>query len=279
MLVTLCSTDIKWEDKISNMKYLDNLFSQFDFSPDLVILPEMFTTGFTMNSTMAEKMTSSPTLKWMQSTSAKFNCAIVGSIPVMLEENSLSGRGKIIVNRALFVLPDSSYHYYDKRHLFRMGEEHNHYYEGKERCIVEYKGLRFALNVCYDLRFPVWSRNIDNGYDVLINVANFPAPRANVLEPLCRARAIENISYMLFVNRVGEDPQCKYLPSSYAVDYKGNIIGKDISEEYKSNEFSGSLCFSNPQIINVEIFEEPLKSFRNKFPAWMDADKFEIKEI
>lgn len=281
MLVTLCSTDIKWEDKVSNLKYLDTLFSQFFFSPDLVILPEMFTTGFTMNSSMAEDIESSQTLKWMQSAAAKYNFAIVGSFPVVAEKKDLSGSKKIMVNRAFFVLPDSSFHYYDKRHLFRMGEENNHYTGGDEKCIVEYKGVRFALNVCYDLRFPVWSRNVDNEYDVLVNVANFPAPRVKVIEPLCRARAIENMAYMLFVNRVGEDPQCKYPPSSIAVDYKGDIIGENITEKLNLNDFDRLLypSSSDLQIINAEINIESLHLFRDKFPAWMDADKFEITNI
>ena len=279
MLVTLCSTDIKWENKFSNIKYLDSLFSQFDFSPDLVILPEMFNTGFTMNISMAEDISDSQTLKWMQRTAAKYNFAIMGSFPVLLDENNLSGRGKVMVNRAFFVFPDSSYQYYDKRHLFRMGEENNHYSGGKEKSIVHYKGISFALNICYDLRFPVWSRNIDNEYDVLINIANFPASRVKVIEPLCRARAIENMAYMLFVNRVGEDPQCSYVPSSYAIDYKGDIVGKEISGEFKLESIDCVGYSSDLQVINIEIDVEALHLFRDRFPAWMDEDKFEIKNI
>ena len=276
MLVTLCSTDIKWEDKVSNLKYLDALFSQFAFSPQLVILPEMFSTGFTMNSSMAEEISDSITLKWMQSAAAKYNCAIIGSFPVLVDVNNLSGRRKEIVNRAFFVLPDSSFHFYDKRHLFRMGEENDHYSPGNSKCIVEYLGVRFALNICYDLRFPVWSRNINNEYDVLVNVANFPAPRVKVIEPLCKARAIENMAYMLFVNRVGNDPQCKYLPSSYAVDYKGDIIGKDIGADFKLLGMDHS---SDLQVINAQIDIDALHNFRNKFPAWMDGDRFEILNV
>lgn len=262
MLVTLCSTDIIWENEAANLKELDALFSQFTFIPDIIILPEMFSTGFTMDSSFARTVEESDSLCWMRRKASQMNCAIVGSLPVVNGGEKLSGREEI-VNRLFFVLPHGSYHYYDKRHLFRMGEENSHYTAGKQKCIVEYGGVRFALTVCYDLRFPVWSRNVGNEYDVLLNVANFPEPRVNVIEPLCRARAIENISYMLFTNRSGEDPQCKYVPSSFAFDFKGNNIGK---EEY----------ISGIQIINANIDIDSLHSFRENFPAWMDADEFNL---
>ena len=263
MLVTLCSTDIIWENEAANLKVLDALFSQFAFKSDVFILPDMFSTGFTMDSSLARPMNDSDSLLWMMRKASQNDCAIVGSVPVVVGRGEqLSGR-EMIVNRLFFVLPDGSYHYYDKRHLFRMGEENNHYTSGKEKCIVEYRGVRFALTVCYDLRFPVWSRNIGNEYDVLLNVANFPQPRVNVIEPLCRARAIENISYMLFANRSGCDPQCKYVPSSFAFDFKGNNIG---NEEY----------ISGIQIINADIDIDSLRIFREKFPAWMDADDFNL---
>lgn len=261
MVVTLCSTDIKWEDKASNFQYLEALFSKFSFTTDLVVLPEMFSTGFTMNVTMAENIDESYTLGWMQRMAAKYNFALLGSFP-LLSDNNLSGK-KSVVNRAFFVFPDGSFKYYDKRHLFRMGEENSHYHEGKQKCIVEYKGVKFLLNICYDLRFPVWSRNISNEYDVLVNIANFPASRANVIEPLCRARAIENLSYMIFVNRTGTDPQCKYIESSYIFDYKGDNIGIRVDE-------------FDVQVINSKIDVYALNNFREKFPAWMDSDKFEI---
>ena len=262
MLVTLCSTDIIWENEAANLKVLDALFSQFAFKPDIIILPEMFSTGFTMDSSLARSMDESDSLIWMKRKASQMQCAIVGSLPVVDGIDQLSGKEKI-VNRLFFLFPDGSFHYYDKRHLFRMGEENSHYTAGKEKCIVEYGGVRFALNVCYDLRFPVWSRNVGNEYDVLLNVANFPQPRVSVIEPLCRARAIENISYMLFTNRTGEDPQCRYVPSSFAFDFKGNNIGR---EEY----------ISGIQIINADIDIGSLRSFREKFPAWMDADGFNL---
>ena len=261
MVVTLCSTGIIWEDKDSNFLNLESLFSNFSFDTDLVILPEMFSTGFTMNHSMAESIQDSRTLKWMQDMASRHNFALVGSFPVSIEDNI--SEVNYIVNRAFFVLPDGSFKFYDKRHLFRMGEENTHYSPGQEKCIVEYKGVRFALNICYDLRFPVWSRNISNEYDVLINVANFPASRVKVIEPLCKARAIENLSYMLFVNRTGTDPQCSYVESSFAVDFKGENIG-DVQN-----------C-SGVSIINADIDIVALRSFREKFPAWMDADKFAI---
>lgn len=267
MLATLCSLNMIWEDKARNLEKLESLFSSFDFKPDVVILPEMFTTGFTMNTSLAEPM-DGETVAWMKRQAAKMDCAIIGSIPVIED-------GKIF-NRALFVKPSGIVEYYDKRHLFRMGEENLHYTVGFEKCIVEYKGVRFALNICYDIRFPVWSRNIDNEYDVLVNVANFPSSRIKVIEPLVRARAIENLCYTLFVNRTGSDKGCTYTASSMAVDFKGNSIGDILEIKGNSTEDISEQISYSPQIIKVELDMSALQQFREKFPAWKDADHFTI---
>lgn len=268
MLVTLCSTDIEWENAASNLKKLEALFSLFTFKPQLIILPEMFSTGFTMNPLAAERMKDSKSLQWMKNMARKMDCAIVGSLAI---NDNVSEKAEKLVNRAFFVYPNGSYKYYDKRHLFRMGEENRHYLSGDKKVIAEYNGIKFNLNICYDLRFPIWSRNVGNEYDVLINVANFPASRIKVTEPLVKARAIENQSYMLFVNRIGEDMQCKYCASSLAVDYKGDEIGERVNES-KMNEIMPGI-----EVINVHLDIEKLQQFREKFPAWKDSDNFIIK--
>ena len=267
MRITLCSTDIIWEDKMANMSLLESIFAKLSFNTDLIILPEMFATGFTMNSSVAENI-NGETISWMKAISKRYNCAIIGSIPFIIGNNNLSDHK--CTNRAFFVMPDGSFEYYDKRHLFRMGEENNHYVGGNKRCVVEYMGVRFCLNICYDIRFPVWSRNINNDYDVLVNIANFPESRVSVIKPLVQARAIENQSYALFVNRIGSDKECKYIPSSLAVDFKGNIIG----ERYHNPEIKKLM--PEIEIINLEINLDSLNQFRAKFPAWMDRDSFTI---
>ncbi len=260
MNITVCSLDIAWEDKHKNFKKIESLLSQLESPGDLFILPEMFSTGFTMNTSLAEDA-AGETLKWMISTSAKYNVAIIGSIPY-------TQNGRDFFNKAYFVKPDGTWQDYDKRHLFRMGEENNHYTRGEDKCIVEYKGVKFCINVCYDIRFPVWSRNIGNKYDVLINIANFPQVRIDAIEPLIRARAIENMSYAIFVNRDGVDPMCQYCPSSQMYNFKGGSIAQEI---YLTD------CYgSKTQMLSAEINLEALNDFRYKFPAWMDADTFNV---
>lgn len=260
MKVTAISLDIAWENKQLNFQKVESLISQMEDKGDLIILPEMFSTGFTMNLSLAEDA-AGETLKWMIETANKHNIAIMGSFP-------FTQNGREVFNRAYFVKPDGTWSHYDKRHLFRMGDENRHYTRGDEKCIVEYKGVKFALNICYDIRFPVWSRNKGNKYDVLLNIANFPEVRIKAIEPLVRARAIENISYAIFVNRDGNDPLCVYCPSSKMYDFKGDPI----AEEYFLKDSQG--CRTQMITCNIDI--ESLNDFRDKFPAWMDADTFNV---
>lgn len=260
MKITLCSLDISWENKQKNFRKIESILNQLQDPGDLFILPEMFSTGFTMNTSLAED-SAGETLKWMIATAKKYNTAIIGSFPY-------TQNNRDFFNRAYFVYPDGNWLNYDKRHLFRMGEENNHYTRGEEKCIVDYKGIKFALNVCYDIRFPVWSRNIGNKYDVLVNIANFPEVRIGAIEPLVKARAIENMSYAIFVNRDGKDTSCVYCPSSQAYDFKGSSI----TEEKFVVDCSGS----NIQILSCEIDIDALNDFRDKFPAWRDADTFNV---
>lgn len=260
MKVCSISLNIAWEDKKINFSKTESLLSQLDSNIDLVILPEMFSTGFTMDKSIAEDA-AGETLKWMISAAGKYNMAILGSFPY-------TQNGREVFNRAYFVMPDGSWSHYDKRHLFRMGDENNHYTRGDEKCIVEYKGIRFCINICYDIRFPVWSRNKGNRYDVLINIANFPQVRINAIEPLIRARAIENMAYGIFVNRDGQDPLCKYSPSSQMYDYKGDPVSTELILE----DCQG--C--RTQVLTCTIDKDALEEFRFKFPAWMDADTFNV---
>lgn len=263
MVITLCSSDILWEDKTGNFKRLDALLANLDYKSDLIVFPEMFSTGFTMNTSLAEDG-SGESLQWMRKAAAACNAAIVASFPFKEKD---SGGVMRIYNRAFFVFPSGKYVCYDKRHLFRMGNETLFYTPGKRPVIVEYKGVRFSLNICYDLRFPVWSRNVSLGYDVLINVANFPVSRLAVIEPLVKARAIENLAYVAFVNRTGRDPVSEYASGSLFVDYKGNSCGEERELFIDADPV---------RIIKGEIDLQKLNEFREKFPAWMDADDFTL---
>lgn len=263
MVITLCSSDILWEDKTGNFKKLDALLANLDYKSDLIVFPEMFATGFTMNTSLAEDE-SGESLQWMRKAAAACNAAVVASFP--FKEKDPGGVTRIY-NRAFFVFPSGKYVCYDKRHLFRMGNETLFYTPGTHPVIVEYKGVRFSLNICYDLRFPVWSRNVALQYDVLINVANFPISRLGVIEPLVKARAIENLAYVAFVNRTGRDPVSEYASGSLFVDYKGNNCGEE------RELFIDALPV---RIIKGEIDLQKLNEFREKFPAWMDADDFTL---
>ena len=254
MKIAIIQTDIVWADPAANLQKADIAIAS-NPGADLYLLPEMFSTGFCTDPEGIAESECGIALQWMKWRASEIDAAIAGSVAV--HEN---GR---YCNRFYFVKPDGTITYSDKKHLFSYGGENLRFTPGNERVVVEFRDVRFLLEVFYDLRFPVWSRNIGNEYDVLLNVANFPQPRVNVIEPLCRARAIENISYMLFANRSGCDPQCKYVPSSFAFDFKGNNIG---NEEY----------ISGIQIINADIDIDSLRIFREKFPAWMDADDFNL---
>lgn len=265
MNITLCSTDIVWEDKAANFLKVSKLLEEIAPLGDLVVLPEMYSTGFTMDTSLAESI-EGESVVFLQDCAKKYNCAFLSSIPI----KEINKNGEFaFYNRAYFVFPNGSYECYNKRHLFSMVKENDHYTEGEEQKIVNYNGVNIAINICYDLRFPIWSRNVNNQYDVLINIANFPEPRFSVIEPLIRARAIENLAYGIFVNRVGYDPLCKYIQSSYFVDFKGYICGDYIS--------IGNLN-TDVQIVRCKIDIDKLNNFREKFPAWKDADIFTINK-
>lgn len=252
--VSLLQYDIAWEDKDANLKNLEQELSNLDGKTDLVVLPEMFSTGFSMNSRNLAESLSGKTITAVKSWATRYNIAIIGSY--------IAEDGNKYFNRGFFISP-SAEHYYDKRHLFRMGEEPRSFLPGNKKLIVEYKGFNICLLVCYDLRFPVWSRNCNNEYDLLIYVANWPASRTKVWDTLLNARAIENMAFVCGVNRIGKDGNgLLYNGNSKLIDARGNVLLQ--------------LSSGCQQTLTVSISKKELDDFRTKFPVWKDADSFKL---
>lgn len=249
--ITIIQPDIIWEDIKSNLEKYSEIINGID-STDVIVLPEMFTTGFSMNPKMLKEKMDGNSVKWMKKTAAEKNASVVGSL--IIEDN-----GKIY-NRAIWVFPDGKIEFYDKRHLFTMGQEHLHYSPGKEKLIVEYKGWRFCPLICYDLRFPVWGRNVEN-YDVLIYIANWPSPRHHHWKTLLVARAVENQSFCIGVNRTGIDGSgLTYLGDSCMITSKGFA------------DFMGEVDAAQ----TFEISYSELHDYRKNFPFLADRDKFQL---
>lgn len=249
--ITIIQADIIWENIGANLIKYSKLIENCEES-DVIILPEMFTTGFSMNPEKLKEPMNGPSIKWMKNWAAQKNTCMVGSL--IIEENQQ------IFNRALWVFPDGTIQKYDKRHLYTMGQEHLYYSPGKEKVIVEFKGWRFCPQICYDLRFPAFARNQEN-YDVVFYMANWPSPRHHVWKNLLISRAIENQSYCLGVNRTGTDGiGLQYLGDSGLVSPKGfaNFLGE------------------NEGVKTFEISYTELHSFRKKFPLLDDRDHFSI---
>ena len=245
--VTILQTDVRWRDIGANILAAEKLVGG---SPgaDLYVLPEMWATGFVTESP-SEACSGFP-LEWMKGLAAGRRCAVCGSAAVM----GVDGKPR---NRQYFVLPDGSYYYYDKRHLFAYGGEDKGYVRGNRRVVAEYGGVRFLLQTCYDLRFPVWARNHDD-YDAAIFVANWPTSRRGVWHVLLRARAIENQCYVIGANRMGADPSCGYAGGSAVIDARGRTLA----------QAKGGA----PQAVTAEIDMEALRRFREKFPVLRDRD-------
>lgn len=254
--IVLAQTDIIWENSEANLKHLDDLLQPLKDTADIIVLPEMFNTGFTMDTNSLSEMMNGNSIRWMQKRSGETGSAICGSLIIK--------EGNNIYNRFVFAEPDGKISYYDKRHLFSMGDEDKYYSPGKDRVTIEYKGWRIAPFICYDLRFPVWCRNRDD-FDLIIFVANWPAARKEVWKILLKARAIENQCYVAGANRIGNDGMgVNYSGNSFVVDPKGDIIGpSDIEHE---------------TIIRNSISKNDLDEFREKFPVNRDADGFILVE-
>lgn len=262
MNIILVQPDIIWESPEDNLKQLNEFFDRIEKVPDLVILPEMFTTGFSMNSEKLALPPENPVIGWMKGKATQLGSAITGSL-IIADDPSLpsnkTSSSKKHFNRLIFIDDQGNMSYYDKRHLFRMGGEGDHFSAGNRRLIVNYKGWRICPLICYDLRFPVWSRNREE-YDLLIYVANWPAVRSDVWNTLLKARAIENQAWVIAVNRTGKDGEgIEYIGESQVIDPKGKEIHK-----------SGAA----PGIKELGISLEELDIFRQKFPAWKDRDHF-----
>ena len=253
--VGLIQTELIWEDPVANREMFTAKLKELPEDTDLAVLPEMFTTGFSMHPQKLAEPARGKTLEWMQKMASERDMAITGSLIVKERHN--------YYNRLYVVFPDGSYRQYDKRHLFRMGEENKHYTAGQDKMRFRLKGWRILPLICYDLRFPVWSRN-KGDYDVLIYVANWPEPRRHVWNALLVARALENQVYVVGLNRIGEDGQgLSYAGDSMVVHPKGHIIS-DTQPHASSEE-------------TVTLSGEELIRFRDKFPVGKDADDFIIK--
>lgn len=253
--IALFQLDLVWESPALNLAKVDQFLDRLPKSTDIVFLPEMFTTGFTMNVSEYGETVEGETIRWMRKRSRDIKVALCGSL-IMKE----AGRH---FNRLVFVEPSGEIHFYNKRHLFTMGDEGKFFSKGTERIIVQYKGWRICPLICYDLRFPVWSRN-RNEYDLLVYVANWPQSREEVWNTLLKARALENQAYVAGVNRVGSDGQMiSYSGNSQIVSPKGLCLA-----ETPPNEEG---------IIAAELSWSELVKFRFIFPVLDDADTFYLE--
>ncbi len=260
LTITLIQSNIFWEDKQANFEMFQQKIESIKEKTEIVILPEMFNTGFSMKPELfAEKM-DGETVEWMKKISAEKKIILTGSL--MVEEN-----GKYF-NRLIWMLPNGEFGIYDKRHLFGYAHENEHYSPGNKKLIASVKGWKINLQVCYDLRFPVWARQapgeLENKYDLLINVANWPEKRSLAWKTLLRARAIENQSFVVGVNRVGEDgDEISYNGGSTIIDPLGEIMYQKDDEE---------------DIFTFTIEKAKVSETRNRFPFWKDADDFIIRD-
>ena len=255
LIVTSIQADLVWEDAAKNRANFENKITGLKEKTDLIVLPEMFTTGFAMQpENLAETMNGN-TVSWMLKMAKENNSAICGSIIILEDEK--------YYNRFLFVTPSGEIHQYNKRHLFSLAGEHERYQNDNKQVIINYKDWKICPLVCYDLRFPVWSRNTSN-YDVLIYVANWPKPRITAWNTLLKARSIENMTYVIGVNRVGTDAN--------GHEYTGNsIVLDELGTEMTS------LAENTETYFTTTLSKEKLLTSRAKFNFLSDQDEFEIK--
>lgn len=251
--LTLIQSPLVWESPAANREYFENKLSQIK-TTDMVLLPEMFTTGFTMRPQAIAETMEGETLQWMQALAKKHETALGGSVVIH--------EGEFFYNRFVLVSPDGSIQYYDKRHTFTLAGEHQVYKAGENDGIVAYKGWKICLRICYDLRFPVWSRNTVD-YDLLIYVANWPRPRIQSWDALLRARAIENMAYCVGVNCVGSDPNRHHYPGHSAVyDLYGNLVSSAISE--------------SEAVLTATLDKNEMCNQREHLPFLKDRDRFQF---
>ncbi|MBG6111838.1 putative amidohydrolase [Flavobacterium sp. CG_23.5] len=254
MKVTLIQSPLIWENPKRNRSYFEGKINSISNTTDLIVLPEMFTSGFTMNPRAVAETMQGETVLWMRSLAKAKNSAITGS--VVIEENNT------FYNRMLFVFPSGEIQFYDKKHLFTLAGEDKVYTSGTQKVIVNYLGWKICLQVCYDLRFPVFSRNSED-YELLIYVASWPKIRINAWDALIKARAIENMSYAIGVNRIGEDDN--------GYEYTGHSQVVDVLGEYLVEPTESEAVFS------IELDKEKMMLTRQKLGFLNDRDAFEIK--
>lgn len=272
LTITTIQSNIAWEDKAANLRMFEQKIAGMEEKTEIVVLPEMFSTGFSMRPEALAETMQGETIEWMKRVSRENGIVLTGSIMIKEEENYF--------NRLIWMLPNEKFGYYDKRHLFAFGEEDKHYSPGNKRLIASVKGWKINLQVCYDLRFPVWARNrvFDSAqtqeqststslstseYDVLIYVANWPERRSHAWKTLLCARAIENQCYVVGVNRVGSDGNNVYHSgNSLVIDPLGQVLYHMADEE---------------DVNTITLQKELLEEVRSKFPFWKDADSFKIE--
>jgi len=259
--LSLVQGNTRWHDPQANRDYYADLLSREKHKTDIFILPETFTSGFSNDAIVDAETMAGPTLAWMLEMAARHDAVVTGSVQIREDTQ--------VFNRLIWAQPDGNFEFYDKRHLFRMANEHHRYASGANRLTLEYKGWRICPLVCYDLRFPVYSRNrfsceAENrfDYDLLLYVANWPAARRHAWNSLLPARAIENLAYVAGVNRVGIDGN--------DIDYAGDSVVHD---------FLGQAVVTGgnePDVLCCTLSAADLQAYRARFPAYLDADKFEI---
>ncbi len=259
--LALIQADLVWEDPKANMQQFSHKIDELDFSPDLIVLPEMFNTGFSVEPSKVAETINGPTIRWMRQQAEKTQAVITGSLVVKEKADYF--------NRLVWMEPNGFYLTYDKRHLFRMGGEHRRFTGGQEPLLVTLKGWKIRPLICYDLRFPVWSKNVfyDGmyGYDVLIYIANWPQSRVHVWKKLLDARAIENQAYVLGVNRVGKDGKgLDYSGGTRVIDAKGDLV--NVVQDNEEGVIRQTLSYKH------------LADFREKFKVGLDWDLFDIKK-
>jgi len=259
LTITLIQTDLVWENIVANLTRLEEKINAISVRTELIVLPEMYSTGFTMNPEKLAETMDGKAVTWMKRIAASKRVILIGSLAIKEGENYF--------NRLIWMLPNGQYSYYDKRHLFAYSGEDKHFLAGNKRLIAQAKGWKINLQICYDLRFPVWARQQspegEVEYDLLIYVANWPEKRSHAWKSLLMARAIENQCYVVGVNRVGDDGNGFFHSGDSTVI---NPLG-DILFSEKDNE----------AVFTITLKKENLSAIRNQFPFLKDADDFSIR--
>jgi len=257
--ITTIQTNLQWENKAANLRMLENKINAIEEKTEIIVLPEMFSTGFSMQPQLLAEAMDGETINWMKEVSANNKVIITGSVIIKDDDKYF--------NRLIWMLPNGQFGYYDKHHLFIYGDEHSYYTSGNRRLIASVKGWKINLQICYDLRFPVWARQQSTTnepeYDVLIYVANWPDKRIHAWKTLLCARAIENQCFVIGVNRIGDDGNKIYHSgNSLIIDPLGQVL------YYMANE---------EDVFTITLEKEKLEEVRTKFPFWKDADRFNIQ--